>query len=198
MNTLKKQANKKYSYGDYLNFPDDEPLEIINGVVYKTYGMAPSPRRFHQEISMGLSRIIANYLFDKKCSIFSAPFDVVFTEKSKNNNESQSVVQPDLSIICDRNKLDEFGCKGAPDWIIEILSPATASKDLKEKFKLYEKYRVKEYWIVEPTDEFILVYTLNKSGKYENTVLYTKEQKAKTTIFEDLIINLEEVFNKKV
>ena len=192
MSTAKKLENKKYSYADYLSFPDEERVEIIDGIVYN---MSPSPRKRHQEISGNLFLEIGNYLKGKKCSIFSAPFDVVFTEKRKHDSEVHNVVQPDLSIICDKNKLDEFGCKGAPDWIIEILSPSTSSKDLNEKFYLYEKYGVKEYWIVEPKENIVLIYVLNEKRKYENTARLTTDHKAKSTIFEDLSIDLAEIFD---
>jgi len=193
MNTLHKSENKKYSYADYLTFPDDVHVEIIDGVIYKTYGMSPAPRRFHQEISVNLCSIIWTYLKDKKCNIFSAPFDVVFTEKKKNNSEICNVVQPDISIICDKNKLDEFGCKGSPDWIIEILSPATASKDLKEKLKLYEKYGVKEYWIIDPIDMIVTVFILINE-KYNFVGFYDNQDFLSPTIFTELTIDLAEVF----
>jgi len=190
MNTAEKRALDSYTYADYLTFSDEERLEIIDGVVYD---MSPAPVRKHQEIVTNLLRITANYLVNKSCKIYSAPFDVVFRDKNQKDYEIKNVVQPDLSIICDKDKLNDKGCFGAPDWIIEILSPSTSSKDFHEKYDLYEKFGVKEYWIVSCSDQTILVYTLNKKNKFENTARYTKEDKAKT-IFEDLIINLEEVF----
>ena len=192
MNTAEKRALNSYTYADYLTFSDEERLEIIDGVVYD---MSPAPVRKHQKISVNLLREIALYLKGKLCEIYSAPFDVVFRDKNQKDYEIKNVVQPDLSIICDKDKLNDKGCFGAPDWIIEILSPSTSSKDFHEKYDLYEKFGVKEYWIVSCSDQAILVYTLNKKNKFENTARYTKEDKAKT-IFEDLIINLEEVFEE--
>ena len=190
MNTVKKRPIDSYTYEDYLRFSDDDRVEIIDGIVYD---MSPAPLRKHQSISRELFLKIGNYLAQQSCEIYSAPFDVVFSEKGKKDSEIKNVVQPDLSIICDKNKLNDKGCLGAPDWIIEILSPSTSSKDLNEKYFLYEKFGVKEYWIVEPSEQIVLVYSL-KSGKYENTFRYTKEDSA-VTIFEDLSINLSEIFN---
>jgi len=190
MNTVKKRPIDSYTYEDYLRFSDDDRVEIIDGIVYD---MSPAPLRKHQNISVELTGIIWEYLKGKSCEIYPAPFDVVFAEKGKKDSEIKNVVQPDLSIICDKNKLNDKGCFGAPDWIIEILSPSTSSKDLNEKYFLYEKFGVKEYWIVEPSEQIVLVYSL-KNGKYENTFRYTKEDSA-VTIFEDLSINLSEIFN---
>ncbi len=190
MNTVKKRPIDSYTYEDYLRFSDDDRVEIIDGIVYD---MSPAPLRKHQGIVTNLLRSVANYLVNKSCEIYPAPFDVVFAEKGKKDSEIKNVVQPDLSIICDKNKLNDKGCFGAPDWIIEILSPSTSSKDLNEKYFLYEKFGVKEYWIVEPSEQIVLVYSL-KNGKYENTFRYTKEDSA-VTIFEDLKINLSEIFN---
>ncbi len=189
MNIAKKLPVNNYSYADYLTFSDEVRVEIINGFIYD---MAPAPLRKHQSISGRLFLKIGNYLLGKSCEIYSAPFDVVFSENDEKDYEIKNVVQPDLSIICDKNKLTEKGCKGAPDWIIEILSPHTSSKDLNDKYFLYEKFGVKEYWIVEPSEQIVFVYSL-KNGKYENTFRYTKKDVAET-IFEDLKINLKEVF----
>ena len=178
MNTVKKRPIDSYTYEDYLRFSDDDRVEIIDGIVYD---MSPAPLRKHQGIVTNLLRSVANYLVNKSCEIYPAPFDVVFSEKGKKDSEIKNVVQPDLSIICDKDKLNDKGCFGAPDWVIEILSPSTSSKDLNEKYFLYEKFGVKEYWIVEPSEQIVLVYSL-KSGKYENTFRYTKEDSATTIL----------------
>ncbi|MDD3050064.1 MAG: Uma2 family endonuclease [Candidatus Cloacimonetes bacterium] len=189
MSTALKGENKDYTYADYLTFPDEDRVEIIDGVVYD---MSPAPRPIHQEYSINLQSIIWNYLKDKRCKIYPAPFDVRLSESEKDF-EIRNVVQPDISVICDTSKIDDKGCKGAPDWIIEILSPSTASKDIKEKFKLYEKYGVKEYWIVEPSGLFVQVFVLNY-GKYEFRGNFTSLDYLTPTIFEDLKIDLAEVF----
>ena len=191
MSLAKKRKKDTYTYADYLKFPKDFKSEIIDGVVYD---MAPAPLRKHQDISGEIFRQIANFLSKENCKVYSAPFDVRFGEKKDENFEITNVVQPDLSIICDEDKLDEKGCIGAPDWIIEILSPSTTKIDLQDKFDLYEKFGVKEYWIVEPVEQFILVFTLNEKGKYENTARLTTDKNGKPTIFTDFEINIAEVF----
>ena len=157
-----KKENKKFTYADYLTWPDNERWEIIDGV---PYNMAPAPSRKHQRLMRDLCRPIINYLDDKDCEIYFAPFDVRLTEKYETDEETTSVVQPDIVIICDKDKLDDKGCKGAPDLVIEILSPSTAAKDIGEKFNLYERHKVKEYWIVYPNDEIVMVYKLDETGK---------------------------------
>lgn len=191
MNTALKINNKKYTYADYLKFPDDFKSEIIDGTVYN---MTPAPLRRHQKISMKLSQKIANYLDNKSCEIYAAPFDVRLSENRSNDFEIKNVVQPDISVICDSSKLDEKGCIGAPDWIIEILSPATASKDMKEKFELYEKFGVREYWIIEPEDKIVMVFIL-QDGRYQRGGHFDAFDYLVPTIFADLKIDLAEIFD---
>lgn len=126
------------------------------------FDMSPSPSRNHQEISVELLRQFSNYLIDKTCKVYAAPFDVRLPEGDENDTNIETVVQPDIAVICDKCKLDDKGCKGASDLIIEITSPSTARKDLKEKLFLYEKSGVKEYWIVHPTDKTVMVFKLGE------------------------------------
>jgi len=144
--TRPKEFNKNsYTYGDYLTWNDDQRYEIIDGVVYN---MVPAPSRRHQGISMELGRQLSNYLLDKKCEVYVAPFDVRLPEGNEDNEDIMTVVQPDLVVVCDLDKLDERGCKGAPDLIIEIISPDSGGRDKKIKRDLYEKHGVKEFWLV--------------------------------------------------
>jgi Uma2 family endonuclease len=190
MNVAYKLNKEKYTYADYLRFDDDKRMEIIDGYIYL---MSPAPRRIHQEISVNLTLLIGGFLKGKDCKLYSAPFDVRFYFESKSEFKIENVVQPDISIICDKSKLDDKGCLGSPDWIIEILSPATSKMDVQLKYDLYERFGVREYWIVEPTDGIILVYKLDENGKYFNSDRYAKGDMAKT-IFDDLLIDLGEVF----
>lgn len=186
--------NKKYTYSDYLKWQFDEMVELIRGKIYKK---PPAPSLYHQRVSSQLHRIISNYLNNKKCDIFHAPFDVrlPLPPKHQKAGKIDTVVQPDLSIICDRKKLDARGCEGAPDWIIEILSPGSSSKDLNEKFDVYEHAGVREYWIVHPHEFTVLVYRLNEEGKYEGDLKpYTKIDTVAANIFSDFQINLGKVF----
>jgi Uma2 family endonuclease len=169
-------------------------VELINGKIYK---MSPAPNTAHQRVAGELHRQLANYLKGKKCKVFIAPFDVRLPLSSAQIKEKDivTVVQPDLCVICDPGKIDEKGCLGAPDWIIEILSPHTSSKDLRQKFDVYEKSGVKEYWVIHPAEQTILVYMLDATGKYVATLKpYVRGDKLTSVVLPELIIDVEEVF----
>ena len=140
---------KKYTYADYLTWQlvegrSDVSVELIKGKVAR---MSPAPKRIHQRISGRIFAETEQYLRGKSCQVYHAPFDVRLAKIDVVTNEAiETVVQPDISVICDPAKLDEQGCIGAPDWIIEILSPGSMARDTKEKFDLYEENGVKEYW----------------------------------------------------
>lgn len=146
-----------HTYADYQTWPDDCRYELIDGIAY---AMAPAPSRKHQ-ITLGeIFRQIANTLDGTPCRPYIAPFDVRLTQADQADNRIDTVVQPDISVICDRNRVDEKGGKGAPDWIIEVLSPTTASHDQIIKRALYERVGVREYWLVHPTDRIVTIYRL--------------------------------------
>lgn len=183
---------KQYTYADYLTWRFDERVELIRGWISR---MSPAPLVTHQRILGRLSLPIGNYLVNKKCELFVAPFDVRLTNKRKSvpNKSITSVVQPDLSIICDLDKLDKKGCIGAPDWIIEILSPGNSRKEMKEKFSLYEENGVREYWIVDPVHLMIQVFDLT-DNKFNWRGNYVKEDMIPVGIFEDFYIDSDAVF----
>lgn len=181
----------KYTYKDYMNWSEGERWEIIDGV---PYSMSPAPSRKHQKISGELFASMHNYLRGKSCEIYTAPFDVRLNINNEEDEEITNVVQPDISVICDSMKLDDKGCKGSPDLIIEIVSPSTLKRDLKEKFYLYERAGVREYWIVYPEEKTIVLYRLNESLKYGRPEIYSEEDKIKVGIFESLEINLNDIF----
>lgn len=186
---LNPQPNERYTYKDYLEWTDEERWELIDGV---PYNMTPAPSPEHQRITRELLTEFNNYLRGKPCEVFPAPFDVrLFPNEKKNDN---NVVQPDLTVICNENKITKHGCDGVPDLLIEILSPSTAKKDRSEKKKLYERSGVKEYWIVDPFNYTIEVFTLSDKGKYEEAELYGKEDEIKVGIFDQLIIPLHSLF----
>ncbi len=188
---LQLDLNKKYTYADYLTWLDDKRRELINGFIKI---MTPAPRRIHQEISLNITKKVVNYLDNKPCKIYHAPFDVRLVEKDKTSDqEIINVVQPDISVICDLAKLDDRGCLGAPDLIIEILSPASSKRDLSEKYELYQNFGVKEYWIVFPSEKVIQQFVLfNK--KYELKGSFVEGDLISPYIFPDLEINLDEIF----
>jgi Uma2 family endonuclease len=178
-----------YSYADYLKWTMDEMVEIIKGRVYKL----SAPKRVHQTISIRISSKIFNLLEGQKCKVYSAPFDVRLPVKSRKNEDIFTVVQPDICVICDPTKLDDAGCIGAPDLIIEILSKGNNKKELQNKYEVYEESGVKEYWVIEPESQTMLVYTL-VNGKYQPSKLLTLGDEIITPILPGFVLNLDEVF----
>ncbi len=159
--------------------------------------MSPAPSSTDQKVSGNLFGLLWNYLRDKKCQVFTAPFDVRLPLSLKQNTDKEiiTVVQPDLCVVCDPSKIDERGCLGAPDWIIEILSMHTSAKDLREKFDVYEDAGVKEYWVVHPQEQTILVYLLDENGKYKGILKpYVSTDLINSITLSGLTINLKEVF----
>lgn len=182
----------KYSYADYLTWQMDEMVEIIKGKVFKS--AAAAPKRVHQEVALKVARKLGDYLEKKSCKIFVAPFDVRLPVKSKRNEDIYTVVQPDICVVCDRSKLDEAGCLGAPDLIIEILSPGNNRKELKYKYEVYEESGVKEYWVIHPNEQTLLIYTLT-SGKYIPSRLFTHGDIVNSECIEGFSLDLEYVFS---
>ncbi|MBI5331354.1 MAG: Uma2 family endonuclease [Betaproteobacteria bacterium] len=163
---LLKQTD--YTYADYQTWPDDVRYELLDGEAY----MMTGPTRMHQELVGGIFRQVADALEGTPCRPYVAPFDVRLPRANEADDRIDTVVQPDISVICDRSKLDDKGCRGAPDWVIEVLSPATSSHDHIRKRRIYERHGVREYWLVHPTDKVALVYLLEngvygKPGAYE-------------------------------
>ena len=185
------QEEKKCTYADYLTYPEDERWEIIDGVPY----LQAAPTPMHQEVLMELSKQIAVYLTGKNCNIYPAPFCVRLPlGYEKSEKEVKNVVEPDISIVCDKSKIDDKGYNGAPDMIIEIISPSSIKKDRFVKFNLYEKAGVKEYWIVEPDQKLVSVFLLQKNERFSRPEMYTEEDGINISIFPDLIIDLSAVF----
>ena len=182
-----------FTYADYLDFPDDERWELIRG---EAYAMGPAPNTLHQRVSIRLSAQIVRYLEGKTCEVFSAPFDVRLVTVGKADEQIDTVVQPDITIICDPSKIDERGCLGAPDWIIEILSPATAAKDQIIKRDLYEQHGVTEYWLVHPVDRIVTVYRLQGERSYGKPDLYEAKGQMPSTLFADFIVDWDAVFSR--
>ena len=178
-----------YTYADYMLWQFQERVELIKGRIFK---MSPV-NTMHQRVSSNLSRELLNYFHKKSCLACIAPFDVRLPVKDKKGRQS-TVVQPDLCVICDERKLDEQGCNGAPDWVIEILSPGNSRMEMREKFRVYEEAGVREYWIVNPTERIVLQYVLNEAGQYSGLAPASEEDPLPTHIFPDLVIDLKEVF----
>ncbi len=191
MGLAAQNKQRPFTYADYINWPEDERWELLEGAAYN---MSPAPSPTHQRIQMELSRQIANFLRNHPCEIFPAPFDVLLFPGNKNIAEMDTVLQPDISIICDPSKLSKEGCRGAPEFIIEILSPSTSRKDRMLKFDLYERAGVKEYWLVSPQDKTIEIFVLDDNGKYGRPVFYSPPNNAPCTVLTGMKIDLEPVF----
>lgn len=146
-----------HTYGEYLSWPDDLRYELIDG---RAYAMSPAPTLRHQAIVGELFSQIHAQLRGHPCRAYVAPFDVRLPRGGEADDDVDTVVQPDIVVFCDRSRLDERGARGAPDWIIEVLSPGTASHDQLLKRDLYERHGVAEYWLVHPGDRLVTVYRL--------------------------------------
>jgi len=186
--------SKKYTYSDYLLWKFQERVELLKG---KLLPMA-APNVVHQKISSNFHGILWTFLNKKPCHLFSAPFDVrlpIPTPKSKDGKIS-TVVQPDLCVICDDNKLDKQGCIGAPDLVVEILSPGNSKREMRDKFNLYQEAGVLEYWVVDAEHRIVFTYTLDKKSQKFTAQLpvLTDEDVLKSIIFENLEIQLADIF----
>lgn len=190
MDAMKQE--KFYTYEDYCKFNDDKRREVINGVIYL---MSPGVNKEHQDISVNLSGMFWDYLKGKKCKVYYAPFDVRLPKEGETKETVSNIVQPDIFVVCDKNKLDRRGCFGSPDLIIEILSPSTSKRDKTEKFNLYQEHGVLEYWVVDALHQTIDRFSLDKNtGKYKQAECFDRNDTISPTIFSDFTISLEDVF----
>jgi len=190
---LRKQE-AEFTYADYLAWPDDERWELIEGIAYD---MSPAPSRRHQGIQGEMLRQLADFLLDKPCRVYAAPFDVTLPEyDDAEDEEITTVVQPDIVAVCDEEKLNDRGCRGGPDIAIEIASPATGYMDRKVKRDLYEKHGVREYWIVDPEENTVMVFSLSKDGIYGKYELYGGDEQLKTPLLPGLEVDLSLVFRR--
>lgn len=181
---MEQKGEIKYSCDDYEAWDDGKRWELIEGVPFV---MSPAPTSDHQRISLNLAALIHDYLRGKSCEVFTAPFDVRLSD--------DTVVQPDVSIICDPGKIDQKGCKGAPDMVVEILSPATMNLDRVTKFNKYLEAGVKEYWIIDPDSRNLSVHLL-KEGEYFSRA-YGDAERVPINILDACVISLAEVFPAK-
>ena len=163
--------SKSYTYADYLSWQFSEMVELIKGKVVR---MSPAPGSFHQTVSLNLSIILGNRLKKSPWRLFAAPSDVRLIRKGKDDEQIITVVQPDLFMVCDPSKIDEKGCLGSPDLVIEILSHSSVNQDLKVKYEIYQEAGIGEYWVVFPGDRVVEIFLLEK-GKYQLAGHYTTE-----------------------
>ena len=179
-----------YSYANYLTWLFDDRVELIKGKVFKMSG----PARLHQQISIHISSMLFNFLLGKPCKVYNAPFDVRFFKESRADKDIYTVLQPDICVICDLTKLDDKGCIGAPDIVIEILSPGNNKMELLHKYGIYEEFGVKEYWVVGPVEKTLLKYTLDAKGKYQPSKLFTLSERVHSDLLPGFELDLDAVF----
>jgi Uncharacterized protein conserved in cyanobacteria len=168
-------TKKRYTYADYLTWMDGKTRELLDGFIRL---MSPAPTLTHAQVSSNLFISFGTYVRKNKgeCQIFTAPFDVRLPKKPDEitNDKIYTVVQPDICIVCDESKLDERGCLGAPDMVVEITSLSSQRYDLNEKLNIYEASGVKEYWVVSPKEKGINVFLLQDNGKYDAGTVYDR------------------------
>lgn len=183
-----------YTYADYLLWKFEERVELFKGKIFKM----SAPNRKHQEILGDLYLMFRNTFKAQPsegcCKVYIAPFDVRLPRKGNDDNQIDTVVQPDLCVICDPKKLDNRGAIGAPDLVVEIVSPGNTKKDLKYKFSLYEEAGVKEYWIIHPTDQTVSVFVLD-NDKYRGLAPIVEGDTLQSVTFPNLKINTNEIFH---
>jgi Uma2 family endonuclease len=181
---------KKYTIADYLSWQFRERVELIMG---KIFMMSPAPSSLHQQVVSDLHATFHSFLKGKTCRVFPAPFDVYLFE----NDAGDTVVQPDITVICDLSKIKMEGCKGAPDLVIEVVSKGSVKHDLHEKFTLYEKAGIPEYWLVNPSDRSLVIFNL-EGGTYQPSKPLTAGDIAESKVLNGLKFNLDEVFTNAI
>jgi Uma2 family endonuclease len=179
-----------YTYADYLKFEYQEMVEIIRGKLFK---MSPAPKVNHQKVSINILRNLLTFFENTSCTVFHAPTDVILPIKNKTKLQSNTVVQPDIFVVCNQDIIEDAGIFGAPDLIIEILSPHSKKKDLQLKYEVYEEALVKEYWIAMPEEKLVEVFSL-KSGKFQRIQTYVDSDEMSSVLFQKLCIDLNSVF----
>ena len=183
----------RYTFADLLSWNEGERYELIDG---KLYMMAP-PLRLHQKISGRIYRKIADFLDGKTCEVYYSPFSVrLFAGKGGDPGDADTMLEPDITVVCDPEKLDKYGCTGAPDLVVEVLSPSTRGRDLHVKYRLYQKAGVREYWIVDPGNKTVQVFTLDENGLYDAAEVYIESAAVPVSLWEGFSIALSEVFRE--
>lgn len=181
----------RYTYADYLSWDIEEMVELIKGKVFKRAAAAPS--RIHQRLTGDLYTELNMFLKGKTCQAYTAPFDVRLPVKSKKDDKIHTVVQPDICVVCDLDKLDDRGCIGAPDLVVEVLSPGNKQLELQLKYQAYEESGVKEYWLMDAMGQTLLIYTLIQ-GRYQSSRLLTSGDIAKSSAIMGFELDLEPLF----
>lgn len=184
---------ERFTFADILTWDEGEHIEIINGEAL----MMATPSRIHQEICFEIGRQLGNYLEGKQCKVYPAPFGVrLFEQDGDRPEDVDTMVEPDISVVCDRSKLDKHGCKGAPDMIVEVLSPSTQRHDQLVKLNLYQRAGVREYWIVDPENKTVRVLLQTGDGSLRTHEVYSQVDVAKVNVLDGCFIELSKVFSE--
>ena len=191
MGEAERTLEERYSYGDYRSWDDDLRWELIDG---EAFCMSPGPGVVHQSLLVELAAELRAYFKGKECRVYAAPFDVMLPEGDEPEDEIDTVVQPDLMIVCDKSKIQRNGIKGAPDVVFEILSPSTARRDLDDKFRLYERAGVKEYVIVDPRNRVIHAHCRDDKGRFSFRKIYGADDVLEFGLFPELNIPLSSIW----
>lgn len=185
--------NATYSYADYLKWQIEDRIELIKGKIFK---MPPAPATRHQLYVGEIFRQISNYLYRNSCKVFIAPFDVRLSPlKRLDSSKIYTVVQPDICVVCSHDKIDSKGCNGAPDLVVEVLSPGNTDMEMNEKFEIYQENGVMEYWLVEPNDRIVLVYVLNESGAFIGLKPFTESETIHSKAIDGFEILVKDIFD---
>jgi len=183
----------RHTYAEYCSWPEDVRYELIDG---QAYAMSPGPNRRHQEIGLELARQVADALEGSPCRTYVAPLDVRLPRGNEADDDVDTVVQPDILVVCDRTKLDDRGCRGAPDWVIEVLSPSSAGHDQILKRAVYERHGVREYWLIHPVDLVVTVYRL-VDGAFGKPDIYELKDTLACGILPEVIIDWARVLREE-
>jgi Uma2 family endonuclease len=182
--------DKSYTYADYFSWKFEERVELIKGKIFR---MSPAPNRTHQKLAGYIYNRLSNFLEHQPCEVYTAPFDVRIPRKLKGDKEIITVLQPDVCVICDLAKLDKRGCLGAPDIVVEVLSPGNNAKELKNKYAVYEEAGVKEYWVVSPQNQWLQIHTL-MDGKFNTSPFYVTGDMATSAVLPGFSLNVTDMF----
>jgi len=189
---LPQRDTDYHTYGEYLTWADDVRYELIDGVAYL---MAPAPTLDHQDVVGEVFRQLANALLDKPCRAYVSPVDVRLPKGDEADDAIDTVVQPDVLVVCDASKTDRRGIRGAPDLAIEVLSPGTASHDQVRKLRLYERAGVREYWLVHPVDRVLTIYRLEQ-GRYGKPDVLELGGETRVGVLEDVVIRWDQLLGR--
>lgn len=182
-----------YTFADFLTWDESERAEIINGGMF----LMTTPSRIHQKISFEISRQLGNFLVGKPCEVYPAPFGVrLFEQDGMHPENVDTVIEPDISVVCDKSKLDQYGCKGAPDMVVEVLSPSSLRHDRLVKLNLYQRAGVREYWIADPQNKAVQVFLPDENGFMRIFEEYGQNDVAKVNVLDGCFLDLSKVFSE--